>query len=384
MPLRTFACASACAHLLASAVRAATAAGAVLPPDTAANLARAAAHAPPPAPPPAPPLLLPPNVRLPDQAALERELGGQLSPGVLEEHVAAEAQLRAFQGRQASPPRPPRPAWSPPPPAEAPVLYRQVDLSTVGRWGDGAGPSRSPPPPRPPPLAAPPPRPPAADAEAAVDALVEGIVTDASALRAALDAGHAAGLAAEAVAARLVPLCALVAGHLGVAHWAPLQDADPAASIRGVPRQGRAALWASLAADAASLLARAGRPLEGTTAAGTTDAPLLDLSEEPQAASPPPGIDLPPLISWDDIVPVAPPVAQPLLPPLELLAPVPSGRTRSSVNNCCICLERPPDTVLLECGHAGLCELCAGDLLRRTQPCPMCRAVIVRIARIYK
>jgi len=386
MPLRNDA--AACAQLLASAVRAALAAGAILPADTQASLARATAHAAPP--PAAPSVRLPPNVRLPDQAALERELGGQLSPGVLEEHVAAELQLRALRERQPpSQPGPLRPTWSPPAPAPAqmPTLYRPVDFGAVSQPAS-PGPSYHPPPQPSPPLAAPQsPRPSAADAEAAVDALVEGIVADASSLRATLDAGGAAGPAAEAVATRLVPLCALVAGHLGVAHWAPLQVSDPAASVHAVPRQGRAALWAALAADAASLLARAGRPLEGTTAAGTTDTPLLDLSDdEPQAPPPsPPVIDLPPLISWDDAVPVAPPATLPPLPPLEPPAPVlQSGRARSSVNNCCVCLERPPDTVLLECGHAGLCEICAGDLLRRRQPCPVCRATIARVARIYK
>lgn len=49
---------------------------------------------------------------------------------------------------------------------------------------------------------------------------------------------------------------------------------------------------------------------------------------------------------------------------------------------CFICYDRPPETVLLECGHAGLCRTCALQLLTRRARCPVCRSRISNVVRI--
>merc|ERR1712083_89219 len=40
---------------------------------------------------------------------------------------------------------------------------------------------------------------------------------------------------------------------------------------------------------------------------------------------------------------------------------------------CFICYDNPPEAVLLECGHAGMCRACALQLMTRRNRCPVCR-----------
>ena len=47
---------------------------------------------------------------------------------------------------------------------------------------------------------------------------------------------------------------------------------------------------------------------------------------------------------------------------------------------CIICMKEEIDTVLLECGHSSICSICSGSL----SVCPICRANIVRVVKIYK
>jgi len=47
---------------------------------------------------------------------------------------------------------------------------------------------------------------------------------------------------------------------------------------------------------------------------------------------------------------------------------------------CFVCYDRSPEAVLLECGHAGLCEICALQVMDRQ--CPICRAAISRVMRL--
>ena len=50
-------------------------------------------------------------------------------------------------------------------------------------------------------------------------------------------------------------------------------------------------------------------------------------------------------------------------------------------NLCKICFEKPIDTVILECGHQIVCELCSGSV---GNLCPLCRQPITRIVRSFK
>jgi hypothetical protein len=44
-----------------------------------------------------------------------------------------------------------------------------------------------------------------------------------------------------------------------------------------------------------------------------------------------------------------------------------------------VCLAAPRECVLIECGHACVCEQCAATLAL----CPLCRAYIERVQRLY-
>ncbi len=51
-------------------------------------------------------------------------------------------------------------------------------------------------------------------------------------------------------------------------------------------------------------------------------------------------------------------------------------------NTCFVCMERPADAVLLECGHSGLCVECATVLWNQGRRCPLCRRGFAAIMRI--
>ncbi|KAL2340117.1 hypothetical protein Fmac_008057 [Flemingia macrophylla] len=51
--------------------------------------------------------------------------------------------------------------------------------------------------------------------------------------------------------------------------------------------------------------------------------------------------------------------------------------------NCCICYEMKVDSVLYRCGHMCACLKCANELLWNSGKCPICRAKIVDVVRVY-
>lgn len=54
-------------------------------------------------------------------------------------------------------------------------------------------------------------------------------------------------------------------------------------------------------------------------------------------------------------------------------------------NLCFVCFSDPPDSILLECGHAGMCCDCATRLLEgdiERAKCPICRAQVAQVAEI--
>ncbi|XP_074647977.1 uncharacterized protein LOC141903657 [Tubulanus polymorphus] len=53
-------------------------------------------------------------------------------------------------------------------------------------------------------------------------------------------------------------------------------------------------------------------------------------------------------------------------------------------NQCLICLENDADTVLYQCGHLCMCQGCAYALKERSAKCPVCRAPIKDMLRVYK
>jgi hypothetical protein len=89
------------------------------------------------------------------------------------------------------------------------------------------------------------------------------------------------------------------------------------------------------------------------------------------------------LIDLSDMMHVPSPAA--MAPPMRPAVP-PASRTSvasSTRGDCCVCLERPVETALLECGHAVACMQCATALSEQGAGCPCCRRSITRIARIY-
>ena len=51
-------------------------------------------------------------------------------------------------------------------------------------------------------------------------------------------------------------------------------------------------------------------------------------------------------------------------------------------NSCMVCLERPSNAVLLECGHSGVCVDCACALWAQSRRCPVCRKGFAAVVRI--
>jgi len=383
-------------------------------------------------------------VRLAERAAaLEAELGGAVPADVIAEHLAAEAQLRgefdALEGGGGAPVQPASPgsataraaaaqqaqqaAWQAASRdggrgAPVPVYTAQVPRATSGGdWGDW---EQVPPEAMaPPPLARPRPAPhsvaAASPAAEDADALVERLAAEACLLRAALDGGADMRSPAVLRAARAcIDGCAalrrLIAGHFGSAHWTPggglLEQAPPA--------QGRAALWVALHGDISALLEQTGHAADGGAAPGVratpgwsepaasssddddgaasssdgddgdhwhaprpSMAPLIDLSEAPplppaRPPPPPPARPAPP-----------PPPQQPGSPQLGSLQRTSSTGSATSANGCCVCMERPIEAALLNCGHAVTCMQCASALVAAETGCPCCRSPIARVARIY-
>nr|KYP50117.1 Protein neuralized [Cajanus cajan] len=51
--------------------------------------------------------------------------------------------------------------------------------------------------------------------------------------------------------------------------------------------------------------------------------------------------------------------------------------------NCCVCYEMKVDSVLYRCGHMCACLKCANELQWNSGKCPICRAKIVDVVRVY-
>ncbi len=69
----------------------------------------------------------------------------------------------------------------------------------------------------------------------------------------------------------------------------------------------------------------------------------------------------------------------PECPPICMVTP-PSDYDNDKA--CLVCWDAPPDAVLLECGHGGLCVACAERLWQGGRRCPLCRASFAGVVRI--
>jgi hypothetical protein len=50
---------------------------------------------------------------------------------------------------------------------------------------------------------------------------------------------------------------------------------------------------------------------------------------------------------------------------------------------CCVCREEERTTAFLPCGHRCACGTCAERWAARARTCPMCRAPVNGLARIF-
>jgi hypothetical protein len=55
---------------------------------------------------------------------------------------------------------------------------------------------------------------------------------------------------------------------------------------------------------------------------------------------------------------------------------------QSGVDTCLVCMERPPDAVLMECGHGSVCSTCAVELWQQSRRCPLCREGFAGVMRL--
>ncbi len=53
---------------------------------------------------------------------------------------------------------------------------------------------------------------------------------------------------------------------------------------------------------------------------------------------------------------------------------------KDDVNVCVVCMDRPIETVFLECGHLACCRACAAPM----QLCPICRRPIARVVQTFR
>ena len=58
------------------------------------------------------------------------------------------------------------------------------------------------------------------------------------------------------------------------------------------------------------------------------------------------------------------------------------GAAPEDGNTCLVCWENESDAVLLECGHSGICIVCAQKLWREGRSCLLCREGFAAIMRI--
>lgn len=50
--------------------------------------------------------------------------------------------------------------------------------------------------------------------------------------------------------------------------------------------------------------------------------------------------------------------------------------------NCSICCDKVADSVMMPCGHGGLCNMCAMQMWQKTEFCHLCRKVIEKVVLI--
>jgi len=55
----------------------------------------------------------------------------------------------------------------------------------------------------------------------------------------------------------------------------------------------------------------------------------------------------------------------------------------AAVNECVVCMESEKSHILVPCGHQCVCEVCAVNLVSTKQACPVCRAPVLQVIKVY-
>ncbi|KAH3765925.1 hypothetical protein Pelo_2231 [Pelomyxa schiedti] len=76
------------------------------------------------------------------------------------------------------------------------------------------------------------------------------------------------------------------------------------------------------------------------------------------------------------------PASNATAPPTETHATPPTPPSQQH-NYCLVCFERDVNTVLIPCGHEGLCEDCASLVTSQNPECPVCRSPVEKWVRTF-
>ena len=64
--------------------------------------------------------------------------------------------------------------------------------------------------------------------------------------------------------------------------------------------------------------------------------------------------------------------------------PAVTERKEEGGDLCTICIAEPPNCIILDCRHGGVCKTCAFDMLKKSNACPFCRAPIAKVCVVLK
>jgi len=74
-----------------------------------------------------------------------------------------------------------------------------------------------------------------------------------------------------------------------------------------------------------------------------------------------------------------------VVPPVDTTVSETTNTGDAPSNECVVCLELPPDSVLYTCGHMCMCYACARDVVQnRGALCPICRQSIRDVIKIFR
>ncbi|KAF6150927.1 hypothetical protein GIB67_026848 [Kingdonia uniflora] len=104
--------------------------------------------------------------------------------------------------------------------------------------------------------------------------------------------------------------------------------------------------------------------------------------------------DTPSNISGTTSIPSAPPIPEGALDgpiqypsidsgPVDMSVPAREDKSESSISSCVVCLDSPVEGACIPCGHMAGCMSCLNQITAKKWGCPVCRAIIDQVVRVY-